>query len=442
MKIIKAILSYIMSFLIFIFVLFILFKGSLPKSLNFFSNYFVYFNLFFSSIYFFIVKEKYLPAIYTLIVCSILLTVIISELIVPSMLKGTISYNNILENFDKETNEAGVLNNQTPIFTNYLEKAEYYLKNEEFSSAWIYADIYIEKGGKEFLKAESVKNNAVKNIKKPKVKEKNIKYIDNLVYQKLIKQNRPLDIYYFCLNSISSNNYDYDLLVKFKNSYKALLNQFYSINHVKSKLNLSGFNDIKFYSIDGVTKFYSIEKIVKDNDEFYIKNLTIDNKVYEYLYINKAGKIFANGFDEDREITIMNDVPYIPVNIKDLRYFSEDYYGIFKISIFSNIKALKYNTIKYFKNITLVSLVINNLCNYLSLIVIFFMALLFVSEKNYFNFLFEYCICFIFMFWLIKKTGLILANTGLSLSVIILFIIHIVWIIIMRLKLRFSPSQF
>lgn len=424
-----------------IFGLFIFYKGSLPKSLYFFCNYFVYFNLAYSSIYFFIVKERYLPTVYSLIICSILLTVIISEIVYPSMVKGTISYSNDVTYTEKVSNKANIINEIVPVFSDYLEKAEYYLDNDEFSSAWIYADIYLDKGGRKFLKAESIKKIALENMKKPNIKDTNIKYIDNLVYQKLIKQNKPLDIYYFCLNSINKSNYDYDLLVKFKNSYKILLNQFYSINNVNSKLNLPGFNNIKFYSIDGVTKFYSIEKLVKDNDEYYIKNLVIDNKIYEYLYIDKTGKIFSNGFDEDRENTIMNDVPYIPVEIKDLKLFSEDYYGIFKVSIFSNIKALQYNTIKYFKNKTLASLMINNLSGYLSLIVIFFMALLLISERNYFNFIFEYSITFTFLFWLVKKTGLILINTGLSLSIIVIVMINIVWMLIMLLKLKSLPSQ-
>lgn len=87
---------------------------------------------------------------------AVFITIVISEIIYPNVLKNRIVLPEV-----NLTNEIVINNNLLNSneilleFNNNLEKAKYYYELNDYSSAWIYADIYIENGGKKNIQLKT-----------------------------------------------------------------------------------------------------------------------------------------------------------------------------------------------------------------------------------------------------------------------------------------------
>lgn len=440
MKLIKFLLFYLLSFFIFILTAFIVSGGSLLKSLEIYVINSILFNAVFISLFYIIFKRVNKKIIISLTFLALLLLFIISEFIYPVMLKDNFYISEKLESEPKSYIKAENNIDITPIFNSYLDRAEYYYNKSEFSSAWIYADIYRDNGGKNRVRAEYIMDKSLEALNKNDESKIDNKYLDNLYYNNLIKQNKIDEAYYYLLDNIDNNSYDF--LIKFKSSYRRMLEKYYSINSIESFLDNPGYTDISFYSIKNGIKKYSVERIVELNGEYYFKNLNIDGINYPYLYINSDGEIFSNGFREDIRHLVVRNTPYIPVEYKDLKLFSKEYYPLSFISLSNIIKVYNYSVIRYLKVSHIESLIMEKIIDYLTVFIMFLAGAFFLKKINLFEYGFRFGISLYILMWFINKTGLILSSIGLSLSVIVICVLYALLFIFLyrRSKLLLSQS--
>jgi len=444
MRLIKPTLFYMGSLVIFILILLLIYLGSLSKSLIFFSNYYIYFNIIFASIYFYINSNDKIVSLFILTIMSFALTLVISDVILPKLLKKRVVLNN------EEFSESKVVNKPVELennivnihLLNNLEKAEYYFNIFDYTTAWIYADIYIDSGLDHLDMALKIKNESKDRLKDVNPSENSEKYIDSLLYKKMISQGNYIDSYYFCLDNIDKKIFDYDFYIKYKNSYLELLKTMFSIDSVTSALTLSGYSDIRFYYIKGDSVSYSIEKLVEYKGEYYISNLDVGGKHYPYVYINRDGKIFSSGFKENVHFILERDIPFIPIEPSDLRLFSKELYSLSISSLYYNFKIFSYEHIKYYKTDILINLLFKRMVGHSSLLILFFMGYLFSHGKYFLNNTFEFAVIFLSINWFIKKIGILLLNVGMSLSIIfiILFFATMVLFLIKKIKLLHALS--
>lgn len=443
MKIIKPLLFYILSLLSFLLILFIINKASVTHTLELFSNNYIYFNILFTSLYFFLNSKYSFGGTLLVGLFAVFITILLSETIYPNVLKSKIILpeanltNKIITNNDNSTKDEFIF-----VLNNNLDKAKYYYELNDYSSAWIYADLYIDNGGKKKYTAEDIKEKSEKSSKDTISKIENPKYIDTLIYKKMILQNKYIDAYYFCMENINNVVYDYDFLIKYKNSYKELLRKYYSIDYVSSALSLPGYTDIQFYYTKDKIKKYTIDKLVERKGEYFLQNLYINDELYPYIYINNKGDLFASGFKEDRKYIIEKNSPEIPIDIEDLKLFSNEYYQVAYSSLCFNLKIYDKKNIKYIKNSELSNLIISRLTGYLTLLILFFMAYYFVQDRSYLNHLFEYSVVMLFTRWFIKKIGLILLYSGLNLAITIIMLLYIIWYLILINRSKLLLSRF
>ncbi len=436
-KIFKPLLFYIPSFLILIITLLIFSRGSMSGALAYFSDLFIYFNILFATLYFYLDRDVNFLTIFIVAFFSLSITLLLCEIIYPAILKENIILPEVeIENevniTDKGQN-VGLI--EVPIGN--LEKAQYYLNKKEYSSAWIYADLASDNSITR-EEALALKKEAQKGLKSFRVLEDNQKYIETLKYKNLINQKKYLDAYYFSLERINSVVYDQDFLIKLKSSYKILLEDFYSIDVVKSILNRPGYSDIRFYSTSGSLNLYSIEKLVEFNGEYYLQNININNDYYPYLYIDKTGKIFTSGFKEDIRFVYNFKNPIIPMDPINLKLYSKELFILSTSSLHFNMKIFSIKNIKYFKESRLSDLILSRLTGYSLIFIIYFMAFFHMKNRNYLNYLLSYILVLLIIKWFIKKIGLILIFSGLGLSFTVVSIFFSLWLFILIKK--FNPS--
>lgn len=441
MKNIKPILFYIpLLFLFYIFLL-VISKGSITYSLSIFNDYFIYFNILFASIYLFLNENQSLWSIIILTLVALLLTIVSLEIIYPKTLKqnSNLQEKKILYYDEDFINEKLESNIEVP--DDYLEKAEYYLNKGEYSSAFIYAD-YILETDNENIKALNIKNKSESNLKNLNNKLENPKYIETLKYKQLITQKNYLDAYYFCSKYDSNTLYDYDFSIKKNNCLELLLNSYYSINEVTEVLNFPGYSDIEFFYDNNGVKLYKIEKLVEFEDEYYIKNLTIENIIYPYIFINKEGKIFSNGFDENKKLIYHFPKPVIPMDNSNLKLFSKELYNFSSSSLYFNIKLYTAKNIKYFNDDVLAKLILIRISGYASILIIFFISAFIKKSRNYFDFLFLLTVCILLFKWYVTKIGLIIIVYGLSLSILFIILCYLLLLYIIIKKVNQQLSLF
>lgn len=437
MKSYKPLIFYVPLFVIFNLFLLVFARGSLSTTFIYFNSTYIYFNLFFTSVYFYLNDVKNLYSIFILSFVSLILTLVILELIYPQSLKKNIfiSDNIVLEDNLDISNSITQEVSIKPV--NHLDKASYYLSIGENSSAFIYADTVLETD-KENKIALKIKNQAEKNLQSMGILNDNPKYIETLKYKNLFNQQRYLDAYYFCLKYDFETVQDYDFSIKKSNCLELLLNSYYSINRVSKIVELPGYSDIKFYYNDKDVTLYSIEKLVEYKNEFYIKNLKIDNFTYPYIFINKEGKIFSKGFNEDKRDVYEYKTPLIPIKPLDLKLFSKELYNLSSSSLHFNLKLFKIKNIKYFDEKILLNLIITRISGYSSIFLIFFMGAFMKKDKDYLNFTFLYSSTFLIIKWYIKKISLVFIGYSLSLS---LFMVLLFYILSLLFILKKSSQQ-
>lgn len=437
MKSYKPLILYIPLFVLFNIFLFVFARGSFSTTFVYFNRYYIYFNLFFASVYFYLNDIKNLYSILILSFVSLLLTLIILELIYPESLKKKIfiSENIVLE--DSLEISKSIPKEESIIPANHLDKASYYLSIGENSSAFIYADTVLQTD-KENKIALNIKNQAEKILQSMGIINDNPKYIETLKYKNMFNQQRYLDAYYFCLKYDFETLQDYDFAVKKNNCLELLLNSYYSINRVSKIVELPGYSDIKFYYNDKDITLYSIEKLVEFKNEFYIKNLKVKNFTYPYIFINKDGKIFSKGFDEEKRVVYEHKTPLIPIKPIDLKLFSKELYNLSSSSLHFNLKLFKIKNIKYFNEKILLNLIITRISGYSSIFLIFFMGAFMKKDKDYLNFTFLYSSTFLIIRWYIKKISLVFISYSLSLS---LFIVILFYFLLLLFLLKRSSQQ-
>lgn len=441
LKNIKPLIFYIpLTFILFI-LLFVISKGSISETFSYFNRYYVYFNIVFASLYFFINNVDNLFSLILLSLFSLLFTVINLEIIYPNSLSNNVNLFDKKDtvNIPVEKNEKDNEIIEVPL--DYLERANYYLSIGENSSAYIYADSFLERDSNNF-EARKIKSEAEEQLRNRGVVSNDPKYIETLKYKNMILQNRFLDAYYFSLNHTNNIVYDYDFSIKLSNSYEVLLNNFYSINIVESIINKPGYSNIKFYYTKSSVNLYSIEKLVEYENEYYIKNLRIGYNLYPYIFINRDGKIFSKGFNEIKREVFIHPLPEIPMDPSLLKLYSSELYALSYSSLHFNLKLFNIKNINYFKENILVDQILTRITGYCTIFIIFFMVILFDNKKNYINTLFVYTAIIFTAMWYIKKIGLILIYYGISLSLIWVILCYLIWLIIIMKKTNRQLSLF
>lgn len=435
MKYIKSVLYYLSSIIVFVLFLFAISSGSISNTFELYSRFYIYFNIFFASLYFYINNDKNIKNLLILSLLSLFITLIILEVIYPKSLIHNLQLDKSEFKINKKVNLSANYDEDLKEPLENIDKAEYYFNKGEFITAWIYADGVLT-SDKSNSYAKDILEKVEKSLKNPDSHNYNSKYIEILRYKNLINQNRYLDAYYYCLKRIN----DMDFFIKLNSCYNILLNDYYSIDNMISVINMSGYSDIKFYYTKGRIILYSIEKLVEYNSEYYIKNLKIDNLIYPYIFIDSKGVIISKGFKEDKRFVNDYNKPDIPLSPSNLKFFSEEFFNLSKSSLYLNIKIFSLKNIKYFNDRLLTNLLITRLSGYLSIIILFFMVHFFMRDRNYINYLFCYSFVLISLKWIIKKIGLIFIYSGLSLSIIVVLLLFTLWFIVIMKLFNFSPS--
>lgn len=440
MRIVKFILLYLVSFLIFIILLALITAGNRLDLFRYFNLFNLLFNLLFSSIYIYFSKNILKLQLGIISIIAILLTFVIDDIIYPNILNNNIELTTY--SYTNETNNQIKLEKSTAkVINNYLDKAKYYLSIKDYSSSWIYADLYLEKNGFN-LTAENIKKESIDGLNNLKQSSINEKYIDTLLYKKLVRQNKTIDAYYFCLENRKSI-YDYDFLLKFKNSYLELLKNYYSIDFVESMMKEPGYSDIRFYVYDREFKLFSIDKLIEHNGFYFLYNVTYKNDNYPYIVIEPNGNILTSGFRENVREIITRDKKFIlPVKIEDLIIFSKEQYPVVKKSLVSNLKLYRYKNIRYLPDQKVYKFILNSIINYLTIIVIFFVPTFYIGTKGFGDYIFNSFINLVITSWFISKIGLILISYSLGLSVMFIFLSFYLWLYIINKKIKLLPSQF
>lgn len=441
MKYIKPLLYYLVFVLIFLLSLLLVTYGSITKVLYIFNSYYLYFNILFAGIYIYLTDIDNLLSIIIFSVISLVIFIITLEIIYPITLKNKSEISTIdqTSQIDKKIDYIPEFKLEIP--DNYIDKAEYYFNIEEYSTAFIYADTILERDPGN-LKFQDIKEKSEKFLLTKGENIVNPKYIETLKYNTLMNQKKYLDAYYFALDYLDKNVSDYDFSIKKVNSYQILLNDYFSINNVHETLLLPGYSRIKFYNGSINPQLYKIEKLVELNGEYYIRNLVIDNKFYQYIYIDDEGKIYSNGFDENKRILIEKDKPLIPIKYEDLKLYSKELSNLSESSLIYRLKLYKNNTYKYFKAKYSIGLILDQVTNYLLILVISFMFLVIKKNWDFVNYLFVSISMLLLINWYIKYIGLILSGYGLSLYIVIIIIIFIFWLAILLRKSNRQLSLF
>jgi len=360
------------------------------------------------------------------------------EVIYPNILKKNISLPNYITEFDNNFKISKVVSTSDQILKNNLEKARDYLEKKEYTSAWIYADL--ESYNKELQRdIELIKKEAIKGMLTLGFDVDDKKYIETIRYKNLINQNKILEAYYFCLEKLNNSIVDQDFEIKLQSCYTILIHDYYSIDRVLDKLNSSGYSDIRFYSIEDGVKLFTIEKLVEDDGEFFLQNVKINSKFYPFLYIDKSSKIYSSGFKEDYEFVYNFDKPNLPIKPEDLKLFSKELLELSTSSLHFNIKVLSLQSTKYFKESKLNNLLLTRFVSYLSILILFFMSFVFIDNRGFVDYFFAYSISILSIRWFIKRIGLILIDSGLGLSLIIISIFYI--LILAVLIKKFNPKH-
>ncbi|MGL1893711.1 MAG: hypothetical protein OCD02_18875 [Spirochaetaceae bacterium] len=442
MKYFKPLIFYLLTITLYFLLLLAIAGGVLSLSLFYIGKSFVIFNLLFATLYFYINHNSNIISIVIVSVYAICITLLLLEVFYPKSLINNLILNppenrSVIEP-NNSTNEKSIVE----IPQSNIDRAKYYLDLKEYTSAWIYSDFVVESGIGNITEANKIKKDAESKLKSASIKKNNVKYIETLKYKNMINQKRYLDAYYFSLNNLNNVIYDHDFIIKLKNSYHILLQDYYSIDLVESALKLPGYTDIKFYNTKGKFEKYYIEKIVYNNGGYYIKNLKINNENYPYIYIDKNGQLFSSGFKENEVFVINKDKPDIIMNPEDLKLYSKEFYKLSQSSLHFNMRVFNNKYVKYFEDIVLSELILSRLTNYSLIIIIFFMAQLGMKNRDYLNYLFNTSFLLFSIKWFIKKIGLILMFTGLNLSIIIVSIIFSIWLIILIKKVTLSRALF
>lgn len=440
MKIAKFILLYIISFFVFILFLIVISSGDLLNIFRYFNLYFIIFNLIFSSLSIYFYKE--IPRVLLVIVSiiAILTTFIIDDIIYPNILNNDVELTTY-SNINETKNKIKIDKDNSIVINDYLGKAKYYLSIKDYSSSWIYADLYIEKNGFN-IEADNIIKESRDGLDNLTQTSRNEKYIDTLLYKNLVAQNKILEAYYFCLEN-RNNIYDYDFLLKFKNSYLELLKSYYSIDIVESMMKLPGYSDIRFYVYERGFKLFSVEKLIEHKGFYFLYNTSYKDYNYPYIVVEPSGKLLTSGFRENkREVIIRNNNFKIPVKIEDLVVFSKEQYPVVKKSLMSNLKLYMYKNIRYLPDQKVYKFILNSIINYLTIFMIFFIPSFYTDNKGFVDYLFNTTVNLIVISWFINKIGLILMNYSLGLSITFLFLSYCLWLYIIIKKIRLLPSQF
>lgn len=440
MKIIKPFIFYILSLILYFIALFIISLGDVAKVFRLFNLTYIIYIFLFSCILYYFNRDSSKLSLLIVALFAIFTSFIFNEVIYTNILheKVILTRSNSIQEVKSEDN----LENKEISYeiTNFLDKAEYYFNIKDYSSSWIYADTYLDRNGYN-ERAEYIREKSKENISKPQDDIVNEKYIDTLIYKKLINQNKILDAYYFCLDN-RDNIFDYDFLIKYRNSYQELLNEFYSIDIVESMINLPGYTDIKFYVYDFGYELFSVDKIVEFDGYYFFHNIKYKDSEYLFLVIEPDGKVLSSGFREDRREVILKEFDLsFPVNIDDLKLFSQELYPVVNKSLFSNLKLLEYKNIKYLQYSKIYNLIIGNIVNYLGIFILLFLPGYYLGHRI-FNYIFNIMVNFFISRWFINKIGLILISYSLGLSIIFVLLSFIIWIYIIFKKIKLLPSQF
>ncbi|MBN2617505.1 MAG: hypothetical protein JXR64_04240 [Spirochaetales bacterium] len=380
--------------------------------------------------------------LYIMTLFALIITLLLSEVIYPEFLKDRIVLPSgeitkyIDTNLDEtETEEINFIPSSD------LERAIYYFENKAYSSSWIYSDkvLSLDKNNSVASEIRDKSEQMLQGVSKGKVKEK---YLENQIYKNFINQNNYLEAYYFCLDNINKSSvYNHDFLIKLQSCYQDLLKSNYSINIVEDNLKRPGYSNIEFYSTKNGLEHYKIEKLVFYKNSYYLKNVSINNKNYPYLYIDSERKLFSSGFNENFKFYFKFDVPEIPVNVDDLKLFSKEFYNLSYNSLYFNLKVLSLKNIKYFNENILLDLIFNRLTSYASILIIFFMGSFSLHRRDYLNYLFNYGFLVLSAKWIIKKTGLLLSFYWINLSIFFVILIYVLWLVYRIIKFNPLPSQ-
>lgn len=428
MNLFKPILLYFLFYLLFIISLLIISIFTEFGFLEIFSAYNLYFNILFSTLFFFIFNDLKISVYIIFSIVSLFVTLFLCEVIYPSQLKDNIVLNKNNKKIINSKNYDININKNDDLDSNKkISSALSYYNNGEYISAWLLSDSILEID-KNNIEALNIKKNSFSKLNKLNEESDNIKYLDTIKYKKIVDTNDYLGAYYFILDKSSNQNYDHDHYIKLKSAYSQVIKEYYSINSVESSLNNEGYSDIKFYYENRDVILYKIEKLVEINNEYFLQNVTINNDFYPYLYINKDNKIFSSGFNEDFRFVYNLKTPFFPLKFNELKLFSKELYPLSKSSLYFNIKMLKMTNIVYFEENSLLNLIVTRFSGYLLIIIIYFMCFKKRKYNNYFNFFISYCISLFSIRWVIKKIGLIFLNYSLGLSFVAILLLFTIWL--------------